>query len=131
MPQLVRQLEYVPAVERSPLDELLRRDVSPRHATIKCPDLPSRLWVVDWMWQWRHVPDPTLDIEWGTIYYRETVPTTGKCYAGCAFIDCDIEPPTGRYEVVGCYLEDSPRMHAGFGKYGYGDLIGNLIKYPD
>lgn len=133
MIQQARQHD-VQTLESSPLDALLDRPYVPnwsrRAVAIHRPAnlLPSRWEVIDRiMAKHGHCPDPNLEIVCDAIFAYATIPTTGKLYIDCYFIDCDIEEPNDRFEVIDCVIECG-QMWQQFGRFGYAILKGNVVR---
>ena len=86
--------------------------------------LPNRMQLVDRMIrEYRYIPKPDLDIEFGTIFYKCRVPLGGRLFLNCHFVDVQFDPPNNqRWATVGCMAEgDSPYWAAQ--RFGWGDVI--------
>jgi len=134
MIQQVRQPD-VQTLEASPLDALLDRPYVPPQrlsGVVRRPAdlLPSRLEIVDYLIEkYGYCPTPELDIEFRSIFYRVTVPTSGKLYIDCAFKDCDFEIPTAPYAVCGSVEAGGPIWNHAM-RHGFATLLHNVTGLP-
>lgn len=111
MIQQARQHD-IQTLEASPLDALLDRPYVPgwlrRPVAVYRPAelLPSRWEVIERiMAKHGHCPDPNLEIVCDAIFAYATIPTTGKLYIDCYFIDCNLEVADGYWELIDSVVE--------------------------
>lgn len=116
--------------ELSPLDDLLRRPYVPKRRVsgiVRHPNPPSRMEVVDYVIaKYGYCPLPEMEIEYRTIFIRQTVPLAGKLFVDCGFIDCDFEISKERYAVVGSVASKALAKHVS--RYGFATLLYNMFR---
>lgn len=130
--QLRESTPDVQTLEGSPLDALLDRPYVPPQrlsGVVRRPTglLPSRLAIVDYLIaKYGYCPPPDLDIEYRSIFYRVTVPTSGKLYVDCMFRECDYEIPTAPYAVMGS-VQDIGNLWQHAQRHGFATIKHSLV----